>query len=171
MLGRRHPHVTARFADAYETPPVAADLDQRLDIVLISVHSHFGLNEAEQTKRVIKAVSHPQVNVLAHPTGRVLGQRDPYAIDLPAVFEACLANGVAVEHNCSYQRLDLSDVNLMAAKARGLMVAAGSDAHSVSQLATMRYGVDQMRRAWLTKADVLNAGPLERVRRFLAKEG
>lgn len=142
---------------------------ERLDIVLVSVHSHFELSQAEQTARVVKAVSHPQVNVLAHPTGRVLGERDPYAIDLAAVFEACLANGVAVEHNASYQRLDLSDVNLMAAKARGVTVTLGSDAHSVDQLATMRYGVDQLRRAWLTSADVLNARPLAEVRRFLRK--
>ncbi|MBX3141861.1 MAG: DNA polymerase/3'-5' exonuclease PolX [Trueperaceae bacterium] len=142
---------------------------ERLDIVLVSVHSHFELSQAEQTARVVKAVSHPQVNVLAHPTGRVLGERDPYAIDLAAVFEACLANGVAVEHNASYQRLDLSDANLMAAKARGVTVTLGSDAHSVDQLATMRYGVDQLRRAWFTSADVLNARPLAEVRRFLRK--
>jgi DNA polymerase (family 10) len=142
---------------------------ERLDIVLVSVHSHFDLSQAEQTARVVKAVSHPQVNVLAHPTGRVLGERDPYAIDLAAVFEACLANGVAVEHNASYQRLDLSDLNLMAAKARGVTVTLGSDAHSVDQLATMRYGVDQLRRAWFTSADVLNTRPLTEVRRFLRK--
>lgn len=142
---------------------------ERLDIVLISVHSYFDLSQAEQTARVVKAVSHPAVNVLAHPTGRVLGERDPYAIDLTAVFDACLASGVAVEHNCSYQRLDLSDVNLMAARERGLTISAGSDAHSTQQLATMRYGVDQMRRAWLTKSDVLNARPLKEVRAFLAK--
>lgn len=142
---------------------------ERLDIVLISVHSHFDLSRAEQTARVVKAVSHPQVNVLAHPTGRVLGERDPFDLDLTAVFEACLANGVAVEHNASYQRLDLSDVNLMAARARGVTVTLGSDAHSVDQLATMRYGVDQLRRAWFTSADVLNTRPLAEVRRFLGK--
>ncbi len=143
---------------------------ERLDIVLLSVHSHFELSQAEQTERVVKAVSHPAANVLAHPTGRVLGERDPYAIDLTAVFDACLANGVAVEHNCSYQRLDLSDVNLMAAHARGLTISAGSDAHSTLQLETMRYGVDQMRRAWLTKEDVLNTRSLKEVQAFLAKE-
>lgn len=141
---------------------------ERLDIVLVSVHSHFELSEAEQTARVVKAVSHPQVNVLAHPTGRVLGQRDPYALDLSAVFDACLANGVAVEHNAS-ERLDLSDVDLIAARSRGLTISLGSDAHSVAQLAGMRYGVDQLRRAWVTPGAVLNARPLAELRRFLAK--
>jgi len=142
---------------------------ERLDIVLVSVHSYFDLDEAEQTARVIKAVSHPQVNVLAHPTGRVLGQRDPYALDLGAVFEACLANGVAVEHNAS-ERLDLSDVDLIAARARGLTISLGSDAHSVAQLAGVRYGVDQLRRAWLGPEAVLNTWPLADVRSFLAKK-
>lgn len=144
---------------------------ERLDIVLVSVHSHFDLSQAEQTARVVKAVSHPQVNILAHPTGRVLGVRDPYPVDLGAVFDACLAHGVAVEHNSSYQRLDLSDVNLMAAHEKGLIISAGSDAHSVAQLGTMRYGVDQLRRAWLTKSDVLNAWPLAKVEVFLSKRG
>ncbi len=142
---------------------------ERLDIVLISVHSFFDLSEADQTARVVKAVSHPAVNVLAHPTGRVLGERDPYAIDLGAVFDACLAHGVAVEHNSSYQRLDLSDTELMAAHAHGLTISVGSDAHSVAQLATMRYGVDQLRRAWLTPAAVLNTRPLAALKKFLRK--
>ena len=141
----------------------------RLDIVLVSVHSHFGLSRADQTARVVKAVSHPMVNVLAHPTARMLGERDPIDLDLGEVFDACLANQVAVEHNASVPRLDLSDTHLIAARKRGLVVSMGTDAHAVKQLDAMRFGVDQARRAWLGKDDVLNTRPLAEVRRFLTK--
>lgn len=144
---------------------------EKLDIVLVSVHSHFGLPRAEQTARVVKAVSHPEVNVLAHPTARMLGERDPIDLDLGEVFDACLANHVAVEHNASVPRLDLSDTHLIAARKRGLVVSMGTDAHAVKQLDAMRFGIDQARRAWLKKADVLNTRPLDDVRRFLAKRG
>ncbi|MFA5552552.1 MAG: hypothetical protein WDA03_13165, partial [Trueperaceae bacterium] len=123
----------------------------------------------EQTARIVKAVSHPQVNVLCHPTGRVLGAREGYAVDLAQVFEACAKNGVAVELNASYQRLDLSDVNLIAARNRGLMISVATDAHSVKELDGMALGVQQARRAWLTREHVLNCLPLSAVREFLAK--
>jgi len=151
------------------------DLDEawleRLDIVVASVHSRFDLDQRQQTERVVKAVSHPQVNVLAHPTGRLLGERDPYAIDLDAVFDACAANGVAVEINASPQRLDLNDVHALAARHKGLTVVIDTDAHSTRHLEFMRFGVEQARRAWLGADAVLNTRPLDEVRRFLAKEG
>ena len=142
---------------------------QKLDIVLVSVHSHFSLPVEEQTARIVKAVSHPQVNVLCHPTGRVLGAREGYEVDLAQVFDACSRNGVAVELNASYQRLDLSDVNIIAARKRGLMVCIATDAHNVKELDGMALGVQQARRAWLTKEHVLNCLPLSAVRKFLAK--
>jgi len=142
---------------------------ERLDIVIASVHSRFDLDEARQTERVVKAVSHPQVNVLAHPTGRLLGERDPYAIDLDAVFDACSANEVAVEINASPLRLDLSDVHTLAARHKGLTVVINTDAHSTRHLEYMRFGVEQARRAWLGADAALNTRPLEEVRRFLAK--
>lgn len=143
---------------------------EKLDIVLVSVHSYFGLSEAEQTERIIKAVSHPQVNILCHPTGRLLGARDGYAVNLPTVFDACKSHGVAVELNSSYQRLDLADVNVMAARQKGLMISIGTDAHDVRELDGMTLGVDQARRAWLTKDAVLNALPLPALRKFLKKK-
>lgn len=143
---------------------------EKLDIVLVSVHSHFSLPIEEQTARMVKAVSHPQVNILCHPTGRILGAREGYAVDLAEVFEACRKNQVAVELNASYQRLDLSDVNLIAARKRGLMVSIGTDAHNEKELAGMELGVQQARRAWLSKEQVLNARELAEVRKFLAKK-
>ena len=142
---------------------------EKLDIVLVSVHSHFSLSAEEQTARIVKAVSHPQVNILCHPTGRVLGARDGYAVNLSEVFEACQQNQVAVELNASYQRLDLSDVNVIAARKRGLMISIGTDAHHVKELSGMTLGVQQARRAWLTKEQVLNALPVTELRAFLAK--
>ncbi len=140
-----------------------------LDVVLVSVHSFFELPQAQQTERVVRALLHPRVNVYAHPLGRQLGQRDPIAIDLDAVFEGCRENRVAVEHNASYRRLDLPDVQLRAAAQAGVKVFIGTDAHSVKGLAAMSLGVSQARRAWLTAADVVNAWPLEDVLAFIAK--
>jgi len=142
---------------------------ERLDIVLVSVHSFFDLSQAEQTARVVAAVSHPQVNVLAHPTGRLIGRRDPIDLDLEAVFDACLAHGVVVEHNAASKRLDLSDVHLMAAVRHGLVVAMGTDAHSVGGLGSMALGIDQARRAWLRPADAVNTLPLASLRQLLTK--
>lgn len=142
---------------------------ERLDIVLVSVHSFFDLSGSDQTARVVTAVSHPQVNVLAHPTGRLIGRRDPIDLDLEAVFDACLANGVIVEHNAASKRLDLSDVHLMAAVRRGLQVVVNTDAHSTSGLDSMRLGIDQLRRAWIRPADVVNTLPLASLKKLLAK--
>ncbi|HZJ10391.1 MAG TPA: PHP domain-containing protein, partial [Trueperaceae bacterium] len=142
---------------------------ERLDIVLVSVHSYFELGRSDQTARVVKALSHSAVNVFAHPTGRLIGRRDPIELDFDKVFAACAANGVAVEHNASPNRLDLSDVQLRAAVAAGLKVIINTDAHSTLGLATMPLGVSQARRAWLTTADVVNTWPLAEVRAFLDK--
>ena len=141
----------------------------RLDIVLVSVHSFFELDKEEQTARVIKAVSHPAVNVLAHPTGRLLGRRDPTSLDFNRVFEACASNNVAVEHNASAKRLDLSDVLLRDAVASGLKVFIDSDAHTITGLAAMSLGVQQARRAWLTRDDIVNCWDLGAMTAFLAK--
>src|SRR5690606_4772647 len=142
---------------------------ERLDIVLISVHSYFELSRSEQTARVVRAVSHPAVNVFAHPTGRLIGRRDPIDLDLDEVFGACAANKVAVEHNAAPNRLDLHDVNLRAAVAAGLKVFINTDAHSVLGLNAMALGVSQARRAWLTRDNVVNTWPVEEVREFLSK--
>jgi len=149
------------------------DLDDdwlaRLDVVVVSVHGHLDLPQRQQTDRVVRALEHPLVNVLAHPTGRLLGAREGIALDLDAVFEAAAANGVALECNASPYRLDLGDVELMRAVAAGCRVAVNSDAHTPAGLDAMRYGVTTARRAWLGPEQVVNAWPLERLRDFLAK--
>lgn len=149
------------------------DLDdawlERLDLVIVSVHGHFDLPEAEQTARIVAALEHPQTNVLAHPTGRLLGEREGYAVDLDAVLEAAAAHGVAIECNASPYRLDLGDVELARAVAAGCTVVVNSDAHSVAGLDVLRYGVATARRAGVGPEHVLNAWSEARVRAFLAK--
>jgi DNA polymerase (family X) len=149
------------------------DLDDdwlaRLDIVIVSVHSHLDLPQAQQTERVVRALRHPEVNVLAHPTGRLLGGREGMDLDLDAVFQAAAECGVAVECNASPYRLDLGDVELMRAVAAGCAVVIDTDAHAVAGLDDMRFGVATARRAWLGREQVVNAGSLAHVRAFLAK--
>ena len=142
---------------------------ERLDIVVVSVHSFFELSQAEQTARVVAAVSHPQVNVLGHPTGRLIGRRDPIDLDMGAVFEACRANGVMVEHNAAAKRLDLSDAHMMAAVHLGLEVVINTDAHSIAGLGSLPLGIDQARRAWLRPDNVVNTLPLEELMQRLGK--
>jgi DNA polymerase (family X) len=149
------------------------DLDDaslaRLDLVVVSVHAHLDLTQAEQTARVVRALQQPNVHLLAHPTGRLLGTREGFAIDLDAVFEAAAACGVAVECNASPHRLDLGDTELARAVAAGCKVAVNTDAHALAGLADLRYGVITARRAGLTTDDVVNTWPLARLRDFLAK--
>jgi DNA polymerase (family 10) len=126
------------------------------DIVLVAVHSKLDMPKAQMTKRVLKALSHPAVDILAHPTGRQLNKREPSKIDLEDVLQAAKEHDVAVELDAQPQRLDLNDVHLHRARELGVTLVIDSDAHSVDQLRFMRYGVDQARRGWLEKSHVLN---------------
>ena len=136
------------------------DLDDEmlsgLDVVLASVHSRFDLPESEQTARILKAVSHPAVNILAHPTGRQINRRDPMRFDLDAVFACAAENGVAVEINAHPDRLDLNDVHVIQAQQYGCKFVVSTDAHKPADLDLLSYGVEQARRGWLEPDDVLN---------------
>jgi DNA polymerase (family 10) len=119
-----------------------------------------------QTARLLKAMDHPHFHILAHPSGRLIGEREGYSVDLPKVIAEAKAHGCFLEINAHPSRLDLDDVLARAAKDFGVKVAIGSDAHSAPGLSQMRHGVDQARRGWLEAADVLNArawGDLERL--------
>jgi len=131
----------------------------QMDIVIASVHSHFNQDRETMTARLLKAISNPNVSVLGHPTGRQLLRRDAYPFDLDAVLKAALKYKVAMELNSYPDRLDLSDVNLRAAKQQGVKIVINTDSHHTSHLEKMRYGVRQARRAWLTRDDVLNTLP------------
>ena len=139
------------------------------DYVICSVHSRFGMNEAQMTERVLKALDDPHVTILGHPTGRLLLTREPYALDIEAVLEKAAEGGVAVELNADPHRLDLDWRHLRRAKERRVMVEIGPDAHSTHGLDNVEIGVGIARKGWLEPGDVLNAlpaeGVLERARR------
>jgi DNA polymerase (family 10) len=133
----------------------------QLEIVIASVHSYFNQPAEEMTQRILRAVENPYVRVLGHPTGRLLLRREPYQFDVPRVLQRCAELGVAVEHNAYPDRLDLNDRNLRLAKDLGCNVVVNTDAHHTSHLEKMRYGILQLRRAWLEPGDVLNTGSSE----------
>lgn len=136
-----------------------------LDIVVASVHSRFKMEKAEMTGRVVAAVSSGRIDVLGHPTGRLIGQRRAYELDLSAVLEAAAKHGVCMEVNCFPDRLDLRDVDCRAAGASGVRVSLGTDAHRAEHMGFIRLGVITARRGWLGPKDVLNtlgAADLER---------
>ena len=132
------------------------DVLERLDYVIGAVHSKFKMSESEMTMRLLTAMSNDHLTILAHPTGRVLEQREPYLFRKDEVFQAAKDNGVCLELNAYVERLDLSDVDCKKAKDMGAKVAIGTDAHSLSQLDYMLYGVATARRGWLEPKDVLN---------------
>jgi len=141
-----------------------------LDFVIVSVHTFFDLDKTAMTDRVIRALSHPAVDLLGHPTGRLLNRREPFAIDVEAVLQAAVEFDVAVEINAHPRRLDLSDVHAYRARELGLTVAINTDAHSVKDLDNIGYGLDTGRRAWLRAADVLNARTASEFRTWLGRK-
>jgi len=126
------------------------------DFVIGSIHSRFAMSEAEMTGRVLTALDSPYLTILGHPTGRLLLSRDPYAIDLEQVFRKAAANRVAIEINADPHRLDLDWRVVGRARALGVMISIGSDAHSQAGIGNMRFGVGIARKGGLTRADVLN---------------
>ncbi len=141
----------------------ALDLDDetlaQMDIVVASVHSHFNQSAEEMTARVLRAIEDPHVRILGHPTGRKVLGREPYAIYIDTVLKRAAELGVAVEHNASPARADLNDLNLRIAKQYGCKIVVDTDAHATEELDQMRYGITQLRRAWLTPSDVVNTEP------------
>ena len=133
------------------------DILDQLDVVVAAVHAKMTMPQREMTKRVLKALGHSAVTILAHPTGRLINEREPYAIDLEEIFHAAKENNVAVELNAQPDRLDLNDLHLFRAKEIGVKIAINTDAHSTEQLRFINYGIDQARRGWLEKRHVLNA--------------
>jgi DNA polymerase (family 10) len=132
------------------------DVLSRLDVVVASVHSGFGFSRDKQTERILRAMDNPNFHILAHPTGRLINERDPYEVDLEKVMQGALDRGCYLEVNALPNRLDLDDVHARMAKEMGLKLSISTDAHRVSELAYMRFGVGQARRGWLEPDDVLN---------------
>ncbi|MBI4526039.1 MAG: DNA polymerase/3'-5' exonuclease PolX [Deltaproteobacteria bacterium] len=133
------------------------DVLEQLDVVVAAVHAKMDMTQSEMTKRVLKALAHPAITILAHPTGRLINHREPFAIDLEEIFHAAKRTQVVVELDAQPDRLDLNDLHLFRAREIGVKIAINTDAHSTGQLRFMRYGIDQARRGWLEKRHVLNA--------------
>lgn len=146
-------------------PDGTLDLDDEclaaLDIVIVSVHSAFGMERAQMTDRLLRAIEHPHVDVLGHPSGRLLLRREAYPFDLDAIVDAAARTGVALEINCQVARLDLSDVHARVARDRGVRLVISTDAHSARGFARLRWGAIVARRAWLEPRHVLNTRPFE----------
>ncbi len=128
----------------------------QMDVVIGSVHTLFNQPTEQMTARVLRAMENPHLRILGHPTGRLLLRREPFQMDLDTILRRAAELGVAVEHNAYPERLDLCDRDLRLAKELGCLITINTDSHHTSHLSKMRYGVRQLRRAWLTKHDVLN---------------
>ena len=145
------------------------ELLRELDWVVASVHTAFGMDEEAMTARMIRAIEHPLVDAIGHPTGRMIVRRAPYAIDLQAVGEAAARTGTLLEINANPDRRDLSDVHARNAAGAGVKIVIDSDAHKTVTLANMRWGIATARRAWLTKEDVANTRPWHELERMLKR--
>lgn len=145
------------------------DLLSELDWVVASVHSSFRMSAEQMTERMVKAIEHPLVDVLGHPSGRKLEQRPPYEFDVQAVIEAAAASGTMLEINANPNRRDLNEVNARAAAAAGVPIVINTDAHRVRGFQVARYGVATARRAWLSAADVANTRPWAQVEAMRAR--
>jgi DNA polymerase (family 10) len=130
-----------------------------MDIIVASVHSRFDQPAEQMTERILRAMENPNVKILGHPTGRKVLKRDPYAVHIDTILKRAAELGVAVEHNANPRRSDLNDLHLRTAKQHGCKIVVNTDAHSIDELDQIRYGITQLRRAWLCAADVLNTQP------------
>ncbi|MCF6157472.1 MAG: DNA polymerase/3'-5' exonuclease PolX [wastewater metagenome] len=143
---------------------------EKLDIVIASIHSGFKQGKKKITERMVAAIHNPYVNIIAHPTGRLIGKREAYEIDLDKVIEACAGTGTALELNCYYDRLDLDDSNCRKAKDAGVMISISTDSHNVDQMWMMELGVGIARRGWLEARNVINTLSLDDLKAFCKKK-
>jgi DNA polymerase (family X) len=141
-----------------------------LDLVIASPHLALRQDQAKATDRLLRAIANPYVNVIGHPTGRLIGQRPGLPLDFPRIFKAAAESGTALEINASYPRLDLDDLHARAAVAAGAMLAINTDAHGTGGLNAMEFGLNVARRAWVKRGDVINCLPLTQLRRFISRK-
>ena len=142
---------------------------QELDLTVCSVHYKFNLSLKQQTDRILKAMENPHFKVLAHPTGRLIGQREPYQVDMEEVMKAARQNGCVLEVNAHPERLDLNDIHCKMAKDIGVKLVLSTDAHRLGDLDYMRFGVGQARRGWLEPDDVVNTKGVKELKKLLKR--
>jgi DNA polymerase (family 10) len=141
----------------------------RLDLVVGTVHSYFNMPLDKQTERILRAMDHRYFSMLAHPTGRLIDEREPYQVDMTRIIRKARDRGCFLELNSNPRRLDLYDIYCQAAKAEGVLVSINSDAHGINDFSYLAFGVGQARRGWLEKDDVLNTRPLAKLRELLKR--
>ncbi len=142
---------------------------ERLDLVIAAVHTKFSQSKDEMTKRIIKAAENPNVFIIAHPTGRLIGKREPYPVDMDKIMDACKANSKVLELNAYPERLDLSDNHCRKAKERGVKIAISTDAHMKAHLEWMKFGLATARRGWIEPEDVINTLNTPELLEFLGR--
>ncbi len=140
---------------------------QKLDIALGAIHTKFKLTKKQQTARLLKAIRNPRIKGIAHPTGRLIARREALSLNMAEIFKACKEEDKFLEINAQPQRLDLTDTLAKEAKAYGIKLSIATDAHASGQLEYMRYGINQARRGWLEKEDVINTLPPDALLRYL----
>ena len=140
-----------------------------IDYVVAAIHTGFQQSEEQITNRIISALKHPLVHAIAHPTGRVIGEREPYAVNIPKILEIAAQYGKALEINAYYKRLDLNDINTRAAKEKGIPLIIGTDTHFIDQMEYLHLGTAVARRGWCEKSDILNTLTYEEFMAWLKK--
>ncbi len=139
----------------------------KLDYVIAGVHSQMKMTKEKMTERIIKAMENPNVDIISHPTGRILKQRDEYEIDFAKILKVAKETGTILEINANPYRLDLNDENIKKAKEIGVKMVINADAHQKEQMSFMEYGVFQARRGWAEKEDIINCWPVEKMLKML----
>jgi DNA polymerase (family 10) len=171
-VARRYPKITVLAGSECDIlPDGRLDYPDRvlaeLDIVVGAVHTRFRQSKREMTARICAALANPHLDVLAHPTGRLIGGREPYEVDLDAVLRAAKAHGKAVELNAYPDRLDLCDAHVRRARELGVLLAIGTDTHVLDHLGHMELGVATARRGWVEAPGVINTWPARTLRAWL----
>jgi DNA polymerase (family 10) len=146
------------------------DILKELDLTVCAVHYDRNLSKKQMTERIIRAMDNPYFNIFAHPTGRLINKRRPYEVDLEKIMEAAKERGCFLEINAQPDRLDLSDRHCKMAKDMGVKLAVSTDAHSVSDLDLIRFGLDQARRGWLEPDDIINTRSLKDLKKMLKRK-
>jgi DNA polymerase (family 10) len=149
------------------TLDLPAEILSKLDVVIGAIHSGLNENEETMTRRVITALENPDVDILAHPTGRIIDSRSAVSLDIEAVFKTAIKFHKALEINAMPNRLDLKDVHVKRAKELGVKLTIGTDSHQAMQLGYMRFGIGVARRGWCSKEDIINTKPATEVLKYL----
>ena len=142
---------------------------EKLDYVIAGIHSSFKMGKTEMTERMIKAMRNPNVDIISHPTGRILKKRDEYEIDFDKILRVAKETGTILEISAWPERLDLNDKNIRRAKEAGVKMAINTDAHHKDQLRFIEFGISQARRGWAEKEDIINCWSLEKLLKYFKK--